>query len=185
MTNADQFIASLPSKFIDETKDPSGTGAKLPFFLKFIEQINELKDSSEENMSIVKNWYETQKNEVNVQFNTELSRAMQEFQDKRKELKDSLRNENEDKKRQIEFDRQMLDINMDSADSKPKPTRKLRRRTAAGNNNSINGGEFNVDSSNSCFDPTSSLHLTNSVRLLHYITAPFFYERKDQDWSKI
>ena len=159
MTDADLYISSLPIKFTNV----DGAASKLPFFLKFIDQVNDLKSSSEENMSIVRNWYEAQKNEVSSQFNNELSRAMQEFQDKRKELKDSLRNENEDKKRQIEIDRQMLDINMESADSKPKPTRKLRRRTA-GNNNNMNGGDFNVDSASSCFDPTASLHLASSVR---------------------
>lgn len=116
-------------------------------FSKFLEQIKSIKNESEENMSVVENYHEMQKNEASVTFNLECSRAVQEFQDKRRELKERLKGDNEDKRRQIEVERNALDINMDTADVKPKVTRKLRRR---GN------GDLNVDSSNPCMDGTGS-----------------------------
>jgi hypothetical protein len=94
-----------------------------------------------------------QKGEAMAQYAVEHGRAIQEFQDKRRELKEGLRNENEEKKRQIEVDRHQLDINMDTSEHKPKVTRKLRRR---GNN------DFGVDSSNG-LDSASSLHLVAGV----------------------
>jgi len=95
-----------------------------------------------------------QKSEAMATFNLECSRAVQEFQDKRRELKESLKSENEDKRRQIEVDRHLLDINMDMTDAKPKVTRKLRRRGNA--NAGLSGADFNVDSSSSCLDATGS-----------------------------
>lgn len=154
VTDRDMLIRKLEATLYDEeTIERSTYGSSFPFFSRFIQQIKGIMRESDENMSIVTNWYEMQKSEAMAQYSLEHNRAIQEFQDKRRELKDGLKTENEDKKRQIEVDRTQLDINMDVTDAKPKVTRKLRRR---------NNNDFGVDSSNG-LDSASSLHLVAGV----------------------
>lgn len=61
-------------------------------------------------------------------------RSIHEYQERRKELKDMLRNDNEDARRQIEIERMTLDINTDVVEVKPAPTRNLRRRCVMASN---------------------------------------------------
>lgn len=157
----DMIIQKIEANLFDAETNIKANELEFPYFTKLIKQINDLKQDCENNMSVVENWYATQKSEVTAQYNMELARATQEFQDKRRELKDGLRNDNEDKKRQIEIDRNQLDINMDITDAKPKVTRKLRRRNNATGNS--NGTDYNIDSTNSCLDSTSAHHLSNVV----------------------
>lgn len=165
VTDQDMLIRKLEATLYDEeTIERSAYGSSFPFFSRFIQQIKGIKRESDENMSIVTNWYEMQKSEAMAQYSIEHSRAIQEFQDKRRELKDGLKTENEDKKRQIEVDRNQLDINMDVTDAKPKVTRKLRRR---------NNNDFGVDSSNG-LDSASSLHLVAGVSWFYLFMYSFF-----------
>lgn len=87
-----------------------------------------LENESSNNLLIVNLWYNKQKTEIEQQFKTELNKSNQEYDDKRRELKESLKNEHEEMKKQIEVDRAVLDINMDVSEPKPAPTRNLRRR---------------------------------------------------------
>lgn len=148
------------SLFDEETRQKMNGNTSYQYFTKLVEQMKSTQRESEENLSVVENWHKMQKNEAMNQFNLECSRAVQEFQEKRRELKDGLKNENEDKKRQIEIDRNMLDINMDVVDAKPKVTRKLRRRGNA--NTAMNSGDFNVDPNGSCLDAIGSAAAVSS-----------------------
>lgn len=159
LMDSELILNKIESSLFDNETIAKPANSEFTYFKKFIQQLRTFKRESEENMSVVENWYQMQKSEVTAQYNLEHDRAIQEFQDKRRELKDSLKTENEDKKRQIEIDRNLLDINMDITDAKPKVTRKLRRR----NNNASNLNTADVDSSNSCLDTNSSLHLANAV----------------------
>jgi hypothetical protein len=128
---------------------------------KFLNGVIQIEKESEENLSIVNNWYEKQKSEVVLQNASENKRALQEFQDKRRELKEGLKNENEEKRRQIELDRNLIDINMESIDPKPKTTRKLRRRQNGQNLTNLTHGpnsnynDFKMDSNSFDFDPVA------------------------------
>ena len=153
---ANVLVESVEANLIDSNGNENHA-----YLIEFIDGLRQLKKESVENMSVVRNWFEMQTAEANAHFNAECGRAVHEFQEKRRELKDTLRADNEEKRRQIDIDRHLLDINMDMADAKPKITRKLRRRvnnpgTAANANSSsgllVNSVDFSVDTSNSCLD---------------------------------
>lgn len=132
---------------------------------QFLSEVAQIERESIENISIVNNWYEKQKSEVELQYNLEHRRAIQEFQDKRKELKENLLNDHEEKRKQVETDRNVIDINMDTADIKPTNTRKLRHR----NKNQTNSGQANFDYSNmdsNSFDLESANHLHGSNSII-------------------
>jgi len=156
---------------INEYKDESGFN----YLSKFLSEINQIEKESTENISIVNNWYEKQKAEVEQQYNIESKRAVQEFQDKRRELKDNLKNDNEDKRRQIENDKNIIDINMDNTDPKPQTTRKLRRRFNVPISNLVSGPSANFDYSmdSNSFDIDSAHHLigNNSNSIMNSSTV--------------
>ena len=154
MDKTDLLLEKIEATLFDEESLRLKESSSLDCFSQFVQQMRNLRAASAENMSVVENWHAMQKSEAMATFNLECSRAVQEFQDKRRELKESLKSENEDKRRQIEVDRNLLDINMDMTDAKPKVTRKLRRRGNA--NAGLSGADFNVDSSSSCLDATGS-----------------------------
>ena len=133
---------------------------------KFLCDVAQIERESAENISIVNNWHEKLKSEVEFQYNLEHRRAIQEFQEKRKELKENLRNDNEEKRRQVEVDRNLLDINMDISDVKPTTTRKLRRRFNVNPiTNLTNNAQANFDfpmDSNSFEIEAASHHIGNS-----------------------
>lgn len=135
---------------------------------KFLHDVAQIERESAENISIVNNWHEKQKSEVELQYNLEHRRAIQEFQDKRKELKENLRNDNEEKRRQVEIDRNLLDINMDISDVKPTTTRKLRRRfnvnPIANLPNSAQANfDYSMDSNSFDIESASHHHNSNSI----------------------
>lgn len=115
------------------------------YLSKFLSEIQRVEKESTEYVSVVKNWYELQKHEIEQQYTVEQKRAVQEFQDKRRELKDTLRNENEEKRKKVEIDRCTADINMDNSDPKPTTTRKLRRRFNAPISNLVAASNVNFD----------------------------------------
>jgi len=164
LDETDLLLEKIEATLFDEEtlRLKESSSVNFSCFSQFLQQMKNLRTASAENMAVVENWHEMQKNEAMATFNLECSRAVQEFQDKRRELKESLKSENEDRRRQIEADRNHLDINMDITDAKPKVTRKLRRRGNA--NAGISGADFNVDSSSSCLDATGT-----SVRIIFII----------------
>lgn len=91
-------------------------------------ELQRLETLAAENQSIVRLWYEKQKSEIEQAYQAETRRCTLEFQEKRAELKESLRQEYEEMRKQIEIDKTCLDINTDTTDVKPPPTRNLRRR---------------------------------------------------------
>ena len=121
-------IENMSSEEMENELDSQSSGV---YVNQFVQEVRRLEKESAENMSLIETWFEYQKEESEEQFNSECKRASQEFQEKRKELKESLKIENEEMRRQIEVDRALLDINIDVTDTKPVPTRKLRRRVNA------------------------------------------------------
>jgi hypothetical protein len=121
-----------------------GTGG-VNYISQYVQEIMKLRRDSENNLSIVNTWYDRQKNESDHQYTSEQMRAQQEYQEKRRELKESLKNEYEDKKRQIELEKTSLDINMDVSEPKPANTRKLRCRRAAGPYSNNPNGSLSVN----------------------------------------
>ncbi len=79
-------------------------------------------------MCVIQTWYECKKREINMDYELERKSALNEFDEKRKELKESLKAEYEEKRRLIEIEKNLLDINLDNTEVKPTVTRKLRRR---------------------------------------------------------
>jgi hypothetical protein len=91
-------------------------------------KINEIENECKDRLHIIQSCYETKKYEIESQYEMEYRNSVNEYQTKRKELKDNLRNEYEDKRKLVENEKNSLDINMDITDAKPTVTRKLRRR---------------------------------------------------------
>lgn len=117
-------------------------------------EINRLDKESNENLFIVKVWFDKQKNDLETQFKIDFNRHTLEYQEKIKDLKENLRNEYDDMKKQLELDKTQLDINMEVSETKPQPTRTLRRRLNNNNNTAISNLDYSID---------TSLDLTSSV----------------------
>lgn len=111
--------------------------------------INKIELEYESRLETIENWYKFKRNEIQTQYEHECKQATQEFNEKRKELKDNLRNEYEDKKKLVEIERNLLDINVDSSEIKPQITRKLRRRGCAGTDTISNSNNQIIITSNS------------------------------------
>nr|QDF21427.1 Sin3 histone deacetylase corepressor complex component SDS3 [Brachionus koreanus] len=122
----------------------------------YLAEINKLERDCDDKLELLSEWYVREKHEIEETFKTEKKKALQEFNDKRKELKENLLNEHEEIRKQIEIDRNTLDIHLDTAELKPPPTRNLRRRT---NHNNNENDTSNHDLS-SCH---INLHVTSSV----------------------
>jgi len=105
---------------------------------EYVEEMQRLSRCSHENSLFIEMWHDKQKREINEQYTREHTKAIQEYQDKRRDLKDNLRLEYEEMRRQVDSDRQSLDINTDVTESKPLPTRNLRRRFVQPSNNNNN-----------------------------------------------
>lgn len=99
-------------------------------------------------------------------------RSIHEFQERRKELKETLRNEHEDARKQIEIERQTLDINSDVIEAKPAPTRNLRRRCVMGGANSaVSSTSNSLFSSQVYFDYTLNEAAGDSISLNAVVAA--------------
>lgn len=129
-----------------------------PYLADFCSELDRLEQEAQGNLTSIRFWFEKEISEIEEHFKNECKRSIHEFQERRKELKDTLRNENEDVRRQIEIERQTLDINSDVIEVKPAPTRNLRRRcgmggagtggtnvTALSTNNSIFSSQVYID----------------------------------------
>lgn len=104
------------------------------FLNEFKAELERLEHEASSNMTSIKFWFDKERNEIEEQFKNEYKRSIHEYQERRKELKDMLRNDNEDARRQIEIERMTLDINTDVIEVKPAPTRNLRRRCVMASN---------------------------------------------------
>jgi hypothetical protein len=120
-----------------EPNDSSDTGVYSSSHIinEYVEEMQRLGRSSNENSLFIEMWHEKQKREIDEQFTREYTKAVQEYQDKQRDLKENLRLEYEEMRRQVDTDRQSLDINTDVSESKPLPTRNLRRRFVQPSNN--------------------------------------------------
>ncbi|RNA09354.1 sin3 histone deacetylase corepressor complex component SDS3 [Brachionus plicatilis] len=128
----------------------------LSLYLKeYLCHVGNLERDCDDKLESLNEWYLREKEDIEETYRTEKKKAEQEFHEKRKELKENLINEHEEIRKQIEIDRNTLDINMDTTEIKPPPTRNLRRRTNHNNENDT-----------SCHDLSSShvgLHVSSSV----------------------
>lgn len=116
----------------------SKVNSNSPIINEYVEEMQRLNRCSNENSLFIEMWHEKQKREINEQYAREHTKAIQEYQDKRRDLKENLRLEYEEMRRQVDSDRQSLDINTDVTESKPLPTRNLRRRFVQPSNNNNN-----------------------------------------------
>ena len=91
-------------------------------------RIVDIENEWNDRLNVIEACYETRKNEIESQYEMEYRNAVSEYQAKRKELKDNLKSEYEEKRKLVENEKNLLDINMDITDAKPTVTRKLRRR---------------------------------------------------------
>jgi len=112
--------------------------------------IIELEKSYCDRIQLIDEWFDRKKQEIVKKYDCEVRTALGEFNEKSKELKESLKNEYEDKRRLIEIERAVLDITVDTNELKPTVTRKLRRR-----------GNFNEPAPN--FVVSSYISATSSV----------------------
>jgi hypothetical protein len=117
-------------------------------------EINKLDKESKDNLFIVKVWFDKQKYDLETQFKIDFNRHTQEYQEKIRDLKENLKNEYDDMKKQLELDKTQLDINTEVTETKPQPTRTLRRRLNNNNNTAISNLDYSID---------TSLDLTSSV----------------------
>jgi hypothetical protein len=123
----------------------------------YYDQVNKLERESKETLEITKIVYEKQKNEIEQQYLNEYNKTVQDYHDKRREIKENLKNEQEEMRKQIDIDRNCLDINADITDAKPVPTRNLRRRQNA--NATLNmTANYDLDT-----DVDASILIQNSV----------------------
>ncbi|CAF0781210.1 unnamed protein product [Brachionus calyciflorus] len=107
----------------------------MSFMREYSEEMKKLDRDCEDKLDGLKEWYKRERDEIDETFKLESKKAIQEFYAKRKELKENLKNEHEDKRKKIENDLNMLEINFDYYENKIFPTRKLRRRTTTNVNN--------------------------------------------------
>jgi hypothetical protein len=125
------------------------------FMHNYLSDLRQAERKSDESLSVVRVWHEKQTSEIEQIYQCETKRATQEFQDKRTDLKEGLRNEYEEMRKQMELDKTQLDINTDTTEVKPVPTRNLRRRAVGLNPTpSTNPYDFSMD--------TSALELTSN-----------------------
>nr|QDF21423.1 Sin3 histone deacetylase corepressor complex component SDS3 [Brachionus koreanus] len=99
------------------------------FVRDYLAEINKLERDCDDKLELLSEWYVREKHEIEETFKTEKKKALQEFNDKRKELKENLLNEYDERRKKIVSDLRMLEINFDLFDNKMFFTRKLRRRT--------------------------------------------------------
>lgn len=99
------------------------------FLSKYLNELEKLDQESNDKLNGLKEWHRREIEEIDETFKLENKKAVQEFHEKRKELKESLKIEHEEKRKKVETDLNMLEINFDYFENKIFPTRKLRRRT--------------------------------------------------------
>jgi hypothetical protein len=135
------------------------------FVNEFLNELNEMELQASRSLSVIRYWLEKESNEIEDTFRAEYTRALQEYQEKRKDLKETLRNEHEEARKQIEIDRNTLDINTDVTEVKPPPTRNLRRRFNANLiANTTFGAEYaSIDSANLIMDPITAVGVSASA----------------------
>ena len=102
----------------------------------YLDAVAKFERDSAEKLAITRTAYEKQRDEIEQLYQTECNKAIQEYHEKKREIKENLKSEQEEMRKQIEVDRG-LDINADVTDAKPVPTRNLRRRQNA-NNTTLN-----------------------------------------------
>ncbi|RNA09348.1 sin3 histone deacetylase corepressor complex component SDS3 [Brachionus plicatilis] len=101
----------------------------LSLYLKeYLCHVGNLERDCDDKLESLNEWYLREKEDIEETYRTEKKKAEQEFHEKRKELKENLINEHEEKRRKVETDLKMLEINFDYYENKIFPTRKLRRR---------------------------------------------------------
>jgi trimeric autotransporter adhesin len=135
----------------------------ISFVTRLINERKRISIEAEENWNNTRLWLDKQKQETCQQYLNENSQSILEFSEKRRELKEALIAKQDELKRQIEIDRNTLDINMDTSDPRPTTTRKLRRRV--NNNNSNSTSELTVSTRVSTNNTTATTTSTNTVGL--------------------
>jgi hypothetical protein len=131
----------------------------------YINDCNKLDKESSENLLIVEMWHEKQKLEIDRQRDLELLRASSEYNHKLKDLKQKLINQQLDLNKQLDIERNILDLNTDPADINYNVLvpvkRKLRRRNTTFNNDKLNHNKI-IKSSNSV---NNLNNITNNISL--------------------
>lgn len=141
------------------------------YVLDYINECDKLDKESSENLLIVDMWYDKQKLEIDRQHDLELLRASNEYTQKLKDLKQKLINQQRDLNKQLDIERNILDLNIDPSDISHNVLvpvkRKLRRRNATYNNDKLNQNKL-LKSSNSAHNLnniTNNISLSNNVNL--------------------
>ncbi|KAK6190953.1 hypothetical protein SNE40_002711 [Patella caerulea] len=98
---------------------------KLPEYTK---RIKKVEQQYAERLALSEIWRDLQLKMVEREFIKEKEYVQKEFEDKKIDLKENLISELEEKKRSVEGEKAILDLNGDFIDMKPVMTRKLRRR---------------------------------------------------------
>jgi hypothetical protein len=142
---------------------------------------------------MIKLWYQIKKSEIESQYDAEQKCTLQEYQEKRKEIKDNLKHEYEEKKRIVENEKVALDINLDSNEPKPTITRKLRRRANQSQislnqhdlqfaslllNSSITTPNTSHIALNSCIQLTNSAQMPNSLNIQNIVSIAQVQEQQ-------
>jgi len=97
----------------------------LPYYMKKVKKLNEQLTERIQFNSV---WSEKQLCIIEEQYKKEKEAAAKEFEEKKIELRESLIQELEMKKKQIENERNVMELTGDTMTVKPVTTRKLRRR---------------------------------------------------------
>lgn len=129
--------------------------------------MTQLETSYHDRIELIDAWFESKKQEIEKKFDAEVRTALGEYNEKSKELKENLKSEYEDKRRQVENERIVLDINVDTNEIKPTVTRKLRRRA----NFNDSGQNFVVSSYISATNTVTALGASSATQIVNNVQA--------------
>jgi hypothetical protein len=139
------------------------------YVLDFINECNRLDKESSENLIIVEMWHEKQKLEIDRQRDLELLKTSNEYSQKLKDLKQKLINQQRDLNKQLDIERNILDLNIDPADINHNVLvpvkRKLRRRNTAYSSDKLNHHKLikNSNSAHNFNNITNNINLNNNI----------------------
>jgi hypothetical protein len=125
--------------------------------IQYQDEAIKLDQESLDKLFIAKKLFEKEIEQCEQQYLNEYTKTVQDYHDKRREIKEGLKNEHEEMRKQIDHDRLYLDINADITDVKPPPPiRNLRRRH---NVATLNDDLIDVDSTSILM----GIHTQNTV----------------------